>query len=339
MLTFPFPQAPAAGTTLELVAGVRWLRMPLPIDLDHINLYLIEDSDGWYIVDTGMATDETKRYWQQIFDEELDKPIKGVICTHFHVDHAGLAGWLTNKWQVPFYMSELEYYYGKASLAPQQELFNWQAKQNLQRCGIPLRVMESFPMPDVKYDQVMGEMPHYFNRLNEADELMINGNSWKVLIGNGHCPAHASLYCKALNILLSGDQVIAAITSHVGVNRNEPASNTVEQWLASLPRFFELPADTLTCPAHKLPFIGLHERTQELLDHHYGHFEALLGACQSPKKVIELVPVMFKRPLQGFNFILGMAECLAHLNCLLERGQLQRTEDEQGCFIFQASVE
>jgi hypothetical protein len=76
-LHYPFEHRPAPGQLVEVASGVYWVRMPLPISLNHINLWVLEEADGWTIVDTGMATDETKMLWETIIDRYLDgKPIK-----------------------------------------------------------------------------------------------------------------------------------------------------------------------------------------------------------------------------------------------------------------------
>ena len=79
-LRYPFDEHPKPGTTVELAPGVRWLTMPMPGSLAHINLYLLEDTRGWYIVDTGMATEETTQLWHDIFRSELgNKPINDMV--------------------------------------------------------------------------------------------------------------------------------------------------------------------------------------------------------------------------------------------------------------------
>src|SRR5262245_37639420 len=97
---------PAPGVTLELAPGVRWLRMPLPFALDHINLWLLRDRldgrEGWTIVDCGVTNDTTRALWEQIFANGLeDLPVLRVIATHMHPDHLGLAHWLTEYWSTP----------------------------------------------------------------------------------------------------------------------------------------------------------------------------------------------------------------------------------------------
>ncbi|SVE53398.1 uncharacterized protein METZ01_LOCUS506252, partial [marine metagenome] len=71
LLTYPFVEIPEYGTTLEVAPGVYWLRMPLPMSLNHINLYLLEGNSGWTIVDTGIRGEETRDHWHDIFENYL----------------------------------------------------------------------------------------------------------------------------------------------------------------------------------------------------------------------------------------------------------------------------
>ena len=65
-LDYPYADGPAAGTTREIAPGLRWVRMPVPFPPEHINLWMIEDGEGWAIVDCGLGLDETRRAWEQI---------------------------------------------------------------------------------------------------------------------------------------------------------------------------------------------------------------------------------------------------------------------------------
>src|ERR1051325_1263023 len=109
-LRFPCGDVPEPGTIKNVAPGIYWLRMPLPFQLNHINLWLVEDGDGWTIVDTGINTPETRALWEKIFTDKLGgKPVKRVIATHLHPDHVGLAGWLCSRWGAQLWMTLGEY--------------------------------------------------------------------------------------------------------------------------------------------------------------------------------------------------------------------------------------
>ena len=159
-----------------------------------------------------------------------------------------------------------------------------------------------------------------------------------MVVGSGHSPEHACLYCDSLNVLISGDQVIPRITSNVSVTGNEPEANPLREWLDSHEHFLAtLPDDALVLPAHNTPFYGLHERLRALIEHHKEHLLALEQACiDNQPTAFELLPLLFKRKLDPNHLGLALGECVAHLNYLYQRGQLSRLEDEQGHFRYQS---
>jgi glyoxylase-like metal-dependent hydrolase (beta-lactamase superfamily II) len=339
MLKYLFEDAPGPGQVREIVPGVLWLRMPLPMELDHINLYLLEEDDGWWVIDTGIAIDPTQALWEQVFEEYLQgKPIKAVLATHYHPDHTGMAGWLCEKWRVPFYMTETEYLTGLSFSRTTREHFSWSYAVYLRRCGYTPEQIDKARENFGGFGPYIKPMPTAYRRLVGGGALNINGNRWEIIIGRGHSPEHACLYCGALNILISGDQVIPRITSNVSVSGSEPEANPLKDWLNSHERFLEaLPADALVLPAHNTPFYGLHERLRFLIEHHEEHLLALEQACLDEKPTaMELLPVLFKRKLNDNHVGLALGECNAHLNFLLHRGQLERTVDDQGCYRYKS---
>jgi len=339
MIKYLFEDVPEAGQVREIVPGIVWLRMPLPMELDHINLYLLEDEDGWWVVDTGINIDPTRELWEGVFERDLDgKPIKAVISTHYHPDHTGMAGWLCERWNAPFYMTEREYFTGLAFSRTAREHFSWQSEQNLRRLGYAEEHIDKARDNHGGFGPVITPMPTSYRRLVDGGSLQINGNRWQVVVGNGHSPEHACLYCPSLNILISGDQVIPRITSNVSVSGAEPEGNPMRDWLNSLEHFLDtLPGDALVLPAHNAPFHGLHERLRFLIEHHEEHLLALEEACLAGEPTaMELLPTLFKRELTEHHVGLALGECVAHLNFLLHRGQLQRRVDEAGRYRYRS---
>lgn len=334
-LQYPFETPPAAGTVQSIAPGIFWLRMPLPMALDHINLYLLEEDDGWWIVDTGLRGEETQRLWQQIFDTVMgDKPVKAVVVTHMHPDHVGQAGWLCDRFRVPLYMTFGEYYNARSFAKMDADDLSWTTAQYFQRAGLDDDFFNSMKANWRGYGAAVESIPGAFIRLQQDDELEIGGRRWQVQIGRGHSPEHACLYCAEDRLLFSGDQIIPRITSNVSVMPSEPEANPLQQWLDSLARFEQLlPADTLVMPAHNTPFYGVQARLRYLQQHHADHLEALEAACLAPRTAVDLLPVLFERPLEGPQLNMALGECIAHLNYLLQRGRIVRDEQD-GVFYY-----
>jgi glyoxylase-like metal-dependent hydrolase (beta-lactamase superfamily II) len=335
MLKYLFDDTPEPGEVREIGPGVLWLRMPLPMALDHINLYLLEDFDGWWLIDTGIAIDPTEAIWEQVFEHHLKgKPVKAVLSTHYHPDHTGMAGWLCERWKVPFYITQGEYFTGLAFSRTRKEHYNWTTELNMQRCGYDAQHIARAKEHFGGFGPYIKPLPTAYRRLVDGGSLKINGQRWQIIVGNGHSPEHACLYCSALNILISGDQVIPRITSNISVSGAEPEGNPLKDWFSSLEKFLEkVPDDTLVLPAHNTPFYGLHERLRFLIDHHEDHLLALEEAClESANTAVELLPVLFKRELDDNNKGLAVGECIAHLNYLHQRGQVSREVDEAGAY-------
>ncbi|MBD3648003.1 MAG: MBL fold metallo-hydrolase [Pseudomonadales bacterium] len=327
-LRYPYDTSPAPGSTLEVAPGVRWLQMPLPMSLNHINLYLLEDTDGWYVVDTGLRGDDTRQLWQQIFDGELGgKPVKQVICTHMHPDHTGQAGFISEYWRAPLAMSYSEYYQARVMTGMMRDGESWQMSDYFVRAGVDPAFLQEMrrnrgnftPEPEDK------PFPGSFLRLSEGDVLTINGREWEIITGNGHSPEHVCLYCPELRILLSGDQILPVITSNVSVHPTEPYGNPMLGWLESHERFKRvIPNDVLVLPAHNAPFYGVQERLQQLIYHHEDRMLVLEENCVEPRIATDLLPFLFKRKLEGHSLFMALGECIAHLNCLISRNRIER---------------
>lgn len=342
-LQYPHESHPSPGTTQEIAPGVRWLTMPMGGgSLNHINLYLLEDDDGWWVVDTGLSLPETRDYWRHIFEQELGgQPVVGVICTHMHPDHVGQALMITERFQCPLYMTRAEYYQARAfSSGGPSHHTNWIGQQFYQRAGMPAEYLQALRKSWEERSasaMSMPEMPSGYVRLEDGNVLTIGGRDWRIVVGSGHSPEHACLYCASLKVLLSGDQILPVITSNVSVHPTEPLANPLLDWMESLDRFLSTPADTLVLPAHNLPFYGVRDRLSELMDHHEDRMLAIEEHCATqPATARDLLPVLFARELDPRQMMMALGEAIAHVHLLLHRNRLQQTLSEDGCYHYRS---
>jgi glyoxylase-like metal-dependent hydrolase (beta-lactamase superfamily II) len=334
-LEHPWAEPPAPGTTLTIAPGIRWLRMPLPFALNHINLWLLDDGDGVAIVDTGLGLPDTRELWDRIFANELHgKRVTRVIATHFHPDHFGNAGWLTERWKVELWCTQAEVMAAHLACA-RDDAGDIIRMEHYRRHGVVAEALERLRERGNHYSSLVPTLPISYRCMREGDRVVIGGRSWQVMVVLGHAPEHASLWCAAANVLISGDQVLPKITTNVSVWADRPHDDPLRLYLDSLARFRPLPADALVLPSHGLPFRGLHARLDALRAHHDERLAETLGALSEPRAAAELIPVLFRRQLDTHQLSFAIGEALAHLNYLEVEGSVTRSLGPDGIERFQ----
>lgn len=322
---YPYDQLPAAGTAFEVAAGVRWLRMPLPFALDHVNLWLLADDDGWAAVDTGIALDAIKDAWTQLLGEYR---LTRQFVTHCHPDHLGLAAWLERQSGARLWITQGEFAIAHL-LRAGTDGFGYQAMVAFYaRHGLDEARLAALESRGHAFLRGVPEMPPSFIRLHDGDDILIGGRHWRIITGTGHSPEHAALYCDELRVLISGDMLLPRITTNVHVGAAAPENDALQEYLVSLERFLPLPPDTLVLPSHGKPFRGLHERIEQLQRHHAQRCEVLLKAAATPKSAAELLPALFDRDISDPHQLqFAMGETIAHLNYLTRRQRLLPEDD------------
>jgi glyoxylase-like metal-dependent hydrolase (beta-lactamase superfamily II) len=332
--TYPFDAVPATGEAHAIAPGVLWMRMPMAGALTHINVWAIDDGDGWAIVDTGLQNPETAAAWPVLNAGALGRrPITRVFGTHMHPDHVGMAGWLTRHFDCRLWMTRLEYLTCRMLVADTGREAPADGVDFYRRAGWDGDAIEQYRARFGGFGKAIYRLPDSYRRIVDGERIRIGGNEWVVVVGSGHSPEHACLYCPALQLLISGDQVLPRISSNVSVFPTEPDADPLGEWLASLERIEAIvPDDVLVMPAHNEPFRGLHSRLRSLTNGHLRGLERMRKALAEPKRVVDLFGTLFARKVHGDPHLLGMAtgECMAHLNHLVCRGEVQARADDAG---------
>jgi glyoxylase-like metal-dependent hydrolase (beta-lactamase superfamily II) len=339
-LRFPHAAPPEPGTIAAVAPGVHWLRMPLPFALDHINLWLLEDGEGWTIVDSGLDTPISIALWERIFAEALDgKPVTRLIVTHFHPDHMGLAGWLTRRWNIPLLVSETEWLWARMMAADRDDAaFAADQAPFYRRTGLDEATVQMLAGRGNQYAKRVSAVPREFHRIADGMTLEIGGRRWQVIIGRGHAPEHACLYCPGLDLLIAGDQVLPKISPNISVWPNEPDADPLARYLESLEVLRRaVPADVLVLPSHNLPFYGLDTRIDQLAAHHAARLAEIETACAAPHTTMEIVPLLFRRKLDSQQLGFAIGEALAHLHYLVGAGRLICSARADGVHVFSTS--
>lgn len=340
-LTFPFDAPPPPGETIEVAPGVRWLRMPLPFALDHINLWLIAGHDGWTLVDTGYGDAATRALWERHLDGALaDRPIARIVVTHYHPDHAGNAAWLSARFGVTVQMTMAEYLTAHAvheqtsgyALADTCALFR--------QHGVAAEHVAALEARGNAYRRGVPELPARFARILPGEALRLGPGEWRVIGGYGHSPEHAALYSADRALLISGDMLLPRISTNVSVWPAEALGDPLARFLASLQAFAALPERTLVLPSHGLPFRGIAPRVAALREHHDARLAELLAAIRqagASASADDVVPLMFPRALDLQQRFFAVGEAIAHLNHLAATGHLQRETGRDGTIRFARS--
>jgi glyoxylase-like metal-dependent hydrolase (beta-lactamase superfamily II) len=312
---------------IEVAPGILWVRLVLPFRLDHVNVYLIEDGAGWTLVDTGIDDANTRSTWETLLAGALrGRPLTRILVTHYHPDHMGLAGWLCERFGLPLLMSQTEYVVSlNINLDP--SALNAEPYLSFYRShGLDAAITERLLTGGHRYLRMISGLPRTFRRLIAGETLRIGARTFEVMTGGGHAPEQVMLFCRAENLLLCADQVLAKISPNISVQAMDPEGDPLGIYLRSLAGLKrDIPADALVLPGHNLPFIGLHTRIDELAAHHEARCLAIAQACrQAPCTAADLVPVVFRRAIDdphqmGFAF----SEVLAHVNYMLREHRLR----------------
>ncbi|WP_239520858.1 MBL fold metallo-hydrolase [Pseudooceanicola aestuarii] len=334
---YPWEGHPGPDQAVEVAPGVLWLRLPLPMALDHVNVYALDDGDGWTLVDTGTYTKASVALWETLLAGPLGgRPVRRVLLTHHHPDHVGMAGWFMTHHGAELITSRTAWLTARMLVLDEEKLPSPQAETFWRRAGMPEdRLRARMAQRPFNFVDIVHPIPVGYTRLVEGDSIRIGGRDWDVRMGNGHAPEHVTLWSRDDNLVLGGDQLLPSISPNVGVQPSEPEADPLADWLEACERLSG-PAreDQLVLGGHKLPFTGLPKRMHQLIENHHGALARLRDFIATPRTAVECFPPLFKRKIDDGTYGLALVEAVAHLNHLHQAGAATRTLRDDGAYLW-----
>ncbi len=337
-LRFPYETPPAPGEAIEVAEGILWMRLPLPMKLDHVNCYALAEDDGWTVVDTGFANDKTKALWRELLAGPLGgRPVRRLLVTHHHPDHVGLAGWFQTELGAELLIPRTAWLLARMLVLDEQAAPSAQALDFWRSAGMDPALFEKRrTQRPVNFADIVAPMPLGFRRIREGDVLTLGGREWDVRMGDGHAPEHATLWSREGDLVLGGDQLLASISPNLGVYPTEPEADPVGEWLEACKRLRPHATDNqLVLPGHKLPFTGLPLRMEQLIDNHHEALTRLVVLLDTPKVAADCFPVLFRARITEEIYGLALVESMAHLNHLHQTGRARRRRRADGAWLWQ----
>ena len=322
-------EPPGVGAARSIVDGVQWLRIPLPMELNHINVWLLDDGERWMLVDTGMPADVCRDAWLLLEERVLGgRPLGRILVTHDHPDHMGLSTWLAERHGADLWMSGPAYRGAQDFVSADPAAIGERVRAFMRSHGVEMASAPMLPR---------GDRDRWFDRVAPLAASPVDGEiieaglgRWIVVETEGHCRGHLCLYDAERRLLISGDQVLPGISPNVSVLSSAPEANPLREFLASLERLAESDPRSLVLPSHGRPFVGLDRRLEELAGHHRQQLAALRDSCLEPRTAFEVLPTMFRLVPRGFHRLLAIGEAVAHLNYLCGEGLLRKFTDGDG---------
>ncbi|MDE0304325.1 MAG: MBL fold metallo-hydrolase [Albidovulum sp.] len=329
--------SPSEGELKEIAEGIFWLRFPLPMALDHVNVFAIEDEGGITLVDTGLDTRKTRAIWKRVLAGPMgNTPIRRVILTHHHPDHVGLAGWFALEHGAEIWSTRTTWLMARMLILDEQAVPTAESLRFYRAAGMDeTSLWKRSKNRPFNFSDVVSPIPLGYRRIRDRESIRIGGSDWRVAIGNGHAPDHATFWCQNHPLILGGDQFLADISPNIGVYATEPDADPLDEWLESCEQFAKIarPEQTVL-PGHRFPYTGLPSRIGQLIDNHRGALKRLRLHLRNPATAVDCFHTLFRRNIDEAEFGLALGESMAHLNYLLARGEVERSRREDGAWLW-----
>lgn len=319
-------QPPAVGAAVDAAGDLRWIRLPVPGSLQHINVWLAPGRRHRVLIDTGMNQPDTHAAWEALaVSERLAQELEAIRVTHHHPDHFGMAAHLGQRFRVPVRMSEPARAAAQRSMAGAVGANPEALAQYRDTWGVDFESLRARARAGGVFDKLVSGIPPETSFITEGERIAELRDPWAASLHFGHAEGHVCLHWRQAHLLISGDQLLPAISSNVSLYPASGSSDPLGDFLASLERLARLPEETVVLPAHGQPFRGAAIRAAQLVRGHQQRLARLSDFAAEPRGTAEFVGALFGgRNLEGWNSLLAFGETLAHLRYLQARGRLTR---------------
>jgi len=334
----PWEVPPAADGATLVAPGILWLRLPLPMVLDHVNVYALDEGDSWTIVDTGIHSRRAVALWEGLLAGPLGgKPVSRVIVTHHHPDHVGMAGWLMDRFGAGLWASRTSWLMARMLILDEEDRPTPQALEFWRAGGMDPEILARRARErPFNFADTCAPLPVGYRRMQEGEVIRAGGRDWTVRMGGGHAAEHVTLWSNDDDLVIAGDQVLPGISPNIGVYPTEPEADPLGDWLAACDRLAaHARADHLVLPGHKLPFTGLPTRMRQLADNHHAALDRLRDHLREPRTAADCFPLLFRRNVDAGTYGLALVESVAHLNHLWHAGEVTRWRRADGARLWQ----
>lgn len=324
----------------EIARGIHQIFLPLPMRPSIVNVYLVDCSGDWALIDTGTNGQESLSALEGALGQlgiTFDR-LGAIIMTHHHIDHCGASAELQRLSGARLYIHALELdritrtiaFAGSAGPTAQAREFFLRHGFPVDRYGAqalrPTWLDPRLYQPSVRPDHLMAD----------GDIIPVGKRRFEVIWTPGHAPGHCVLYLSEEKVMIVGDHLLPKITPHVGLYPGSVA-NPLGDFIASLEKVQQFDV-ALVAPAHGGMFHDHRHRARQLIEHHrYREAEMLDLIRKRPMNAYEVAQQIFgsqERPT--FHILAATFETLAHLEYARLEGRA-RAYERDGQVVYQCS--
>ena len=322
---------PRFGELTQIASDLYWAHFELPFRLNHVNLFLMDTPNGILILDAGLKSDHSEEHWEALIKGPLkSKKFAGLLITHYHPDHIGMAGWLQNKLGIKCYTSEKELFTAKTFRSMPDDEYAKIFRNVFIRAGMSEEDILAKGPATRLYKNRVHELPE-FEIIKSGYEIISNEGKWIARTDSGHSPEHISLLDKERQLYLSGDFLLPRISPNISDNFFDPLDDRLGGYFKYLNDIQTIGSETKVFPCHDWPFKDGSVRAKDLIKHHNHRLKLILDELKNRSiTIMDSIEIIFDRKIGDEQMHFAIGEARAHLIHLDVTGQAKSEMDDRG---------